>query len=128
MKTFAFIPWQVAKAYTWVISKYRRYDDFFEHAKIIGLFGFLLVCILCYLYFVNMSSTRGYFLKQANQNITTITFQYEILKTKLLDYRQQNRNEIQSTNYKRDIVDISSEVVQLPTTIQLGFLTPQDIN
>ncbi len=75
-----------------------------------------------------MSSTRGYFLKQANQNITTITFQYEILKTKLLDYRQQNRNEIQSTNYKRDIVDISSEVVQLPTTIQLGFLTPQDIN
>lgn len=122
MKTFAFVPGQVMKAYTGVVTKYKRYDTFFEHAKIIGLFGFLLMCIFCYLYFVNMSSTRWYFLKQANQNITAITFQYEILKTKLLDYKQQNWNAIQSTNYKRDVVDVSSEIVKIPTNVQLGFV------
>lgn len=114
------------KAYTGVVTKYKRYDTFFEHAKIIGLFAFLFICMFCYLYFVNMSSTRWYFLKQANQNITTITFQYEILKTKLLDYKQQNWNAIQSTKYKRDVVDVSSEIVKIPNNIQLGFLSPYE--
>ena len=59
---------------------------------------------------------------KANQNITAITFQYEILKTKLLDYKQQNWNAIQSTNYKRDVVDVSSEIVKIPTNVQLGFV------
>jgi len=68
-----------------------------------------------------MSSTRGYFLKQANQDMATITFQYEILKTKLLDYKQQNWNAIQSTSFKREVVDVNAEIVQLPGHITLGF-------
>jgi len=80
---------------------------------------FLLVCGFFYLYFVNLSSTRGYFLKQANQNMTTITFQYEILKTKLLAYKQQNWDAVQSTDFKRDVVDVSAEVVKIPNAVQL---------
>lgn len=71
-----------------------------------------------------MSSTRGYFLKQANQEITAITFQYEILKTKLLDYKQQNWNAVQSSSFKRDVVDVSAEIVKIPNNITLGFLSP----
>jgi len=66
-----------------------------------------------------MSSTRGYFLKQANQQMTAINFQYEIIKTKLLDYTQQNRDAVQSTNFKRDVVDVSAEIVKIPNSVQL---------
>lgn len=126
MKTFAFIPGQMSKAYTWIISKYKRYDSIVELFKVSGAFIFLLVCGFIYLYFVNMSSTRGYFLKQANQEMTAITFKYEILKTKLLDYKQQNRNAVQSSSFKRDVVDVSAEIVKIPNNITLGFLSPQD--
>jgi hypothetical protein len=126
MRTFAFIPWQVNRVYTWIITKYRRYDGILEIFKVGSLLLFLFVCGFFYLYFVNLSSTRWYFLKQANQNITTITFKYEILKTKLLDYKQQNRNSVQSTNFKRDVVDVSAEIVHIPNNVQLGFLSAKN--
>ena len=88
---------------------------------------FLMICAFFYLYFVNLSSTRGYFLKQADQNMTNITFQYEILKTQLLDYTQQNRNAVQSTTFKRDVVDVSAEIVKIPNGVQLGFLSVKDL-
>ena len=123
MKTFAFIPGQVNKAYDWIISRYRRYDTIVELFKVWALSVFLLLCGLLYLYFVNMSSTRGYFLKQANQQMTAINFQYEIIKTKLLDYTQQNRDAVQSTNFKRDVVDVSAEIVKIPNSVQLWFVS-----
>jgi hypothetical protein len=123
MRTFAFIPGQVTKAYTWIISRYKRYDNIVELFKVWSLCFFLLLCGFFYLYFVNLSSTRGYFLKQANQNMTAITFKYEILKTKLLDYKQQNWNSVQSTTFKRDVVDVSAEIVKIPNGVQLGVLS-----
>ncbi len=123
MRTFAFIPGQVTKAYTWIISKYKRYDSIVEFFKVWVLTFFLLVCGFFYLYFINLSSTRGYLLKQAYLNTTAITFQYEILKTKLLNYKQQNWNAIQSTSFKRDVVNVSAEIVKIPNGVQLGFLS-----
>ncbi len=127
MRTFAFIPGQVSKAYTWIVSRYKRYDDIVEFFKLGALSLFLLVCGFFYLYFVNLSSTRGYFLKQANQDMVAITFKYEILKTKLLDYKQQNWDAIQSTSFKRDVVDVSAEIVQIPNGVQLWFLSAEDL-
>ena len=59
--------------------------------------------------------------------MTAITFKYEILKTKLLDYKQQNWNSIQSTTFKRDVVDVSAEIVKIPNGIQLGFILPVNV-
>ncbi len=125
MRTFAFIPGQVNKVYTWIISKYKRYDSIVELFKVSALLVFLFVCGFFYLYFVNLSSTRWYFLKQASQEMTAITFKYEILKTKLLDYKQQNRDAVQSTSFKRDVVNVSAEIVKIPNGVQLGFLPNQ---
>ncbi len=121
MKKFAFIPGQVTRAYAWIISKYKRYDSIVELFKVSALSLFLLVCTFFYLYFVNLSSTRGYFLKQADQNLTAIWFQYEILKTKLLDYKQQNWDAVQMTTFKRDVVNVSAEIVKIPNAMHLGF-------
>lgn len=127
MRTFAFIPGQVNKVYSWIVSKYKRYDDIVELFKVTALLLFLLVCGFFYLYFVNLSSTRWYFLKQANQNMISINFKYEILKTKLLDYKQQNWNAIHSTSFKRDVINVSAEIVQIPNGVQLGFLSANDL-
>lgn len=127
MRTFAFIPGQVNKVYKGIISKYRHYDSIVELFKVSGALVFLFICGFVYLYFVNMSSTRGYFLKQANQEMTAITFKFEILKTKLLDYKQQNRNAVQSSSFKRDVVDVSAEIVKIPNGVQLGFLSAKDL-
>ncbi|MEI6672431.1 MAG: hypothetical protein WCL02_03615 [bacterium] len=59
--------------------------------------------------------------------MVAITFKYEILKTKLLDYKQQNWDAIQSTSFKRDVVDVSAEIVKIPNGIQLGFLSVDDM-
>lgn len=125
MKTFAFIPGQMSKAYTWIISKYKRFDSIVELFKVSGALLFLFICGFVYLYFINLSSTRWYFLKQANQEMTAINFKYEILKTKLLDYKQQNWNAIQASSFKRDVVDVSAEIVKIPNWVQLGFLEHQ---
>ena len=127
MRTFAFIPGQVNKAYMWIISKYKRQDGFVELFKVAGAWLFLLICGFFFLYYVNLSSTRGYFLKQENQEMTAINFQYEILKTRLIDYKQQNRNTVQSSSFKRDVVDVSAEIVKIPDGVQLGFLSAQDL-
>lgn len=127
MRTFAFIPGQVNKAYNGIISRYKRFDSMVELFKVSGALLFLFICGFIYLYFVNMSSTRGYFLKQANQEMTAITFKYEIIKTKLLDYKQQNRDSIQSSSFKRDVVDVSAEIVKIPNGVQLGFLSAEDL-
>ena len=59
--------------------------------------------------------------------MAAINFKYEILKTKLLDYKQQNWNAVQSTTFKRDVVDVSSEIVKIPNGVELGFLSAKDL-
>lgn len=127
MRTFAFMPGQVNKVYNGIVSKYKRHDNVVELFKVSGALVFLILCGFVYLYFVNMSSTRGYFLKQANQEMTAINFKYEILKTKLLDYKQQNWNAVVSSSFKRDVVDVSAEIVKIPNSVQLGFLSAKDL-
>lgn len=82
--------------------------------KFFGLAIFFLFCLFTYLFFVNSSSTRGYFLKQENQKLNTVSFQYEILNTKILDLKQKNRESIHGMDFNREVVDIRAEVVKIP--------------
>jgi hypothetical protein len=104
------------------LHKYRRYDGLRDMIKLGTYAVFFIWCSIAYLYFISMSSTRGYFLRKENQNLSTISFQYEILKTKLLDYKQQNWDSVQGAAFKRDVVDVNAEVVRLPGKPELGFL------
>lgn len=123
MKKFAFVQKKsLTNLYGSFLHKYRKYDNVMGMLKVVALGWFLVVCGFCYLYFVNMSSTRGYFLRQENQKLSAISFQFEILKTKMLDYKQQNRDTIHSSTLKNDIVNVNTEVVRIPTKVELGFL------
>ena len=119
MRTFAFIPGQVNKVYSWIISKYKRYDSIVELFKVSALWFFLLLCGFAYLYFVNMSSTRGYFLRQENQNLSNVSFKYEILKTQLLEQKLRNRGVLDGDASQREMVvvpidPISNSWIQIP--------------
>ena len=124
MKQFAFIQKKsLTNLYGSFLHKYRKYDNFMAMAKFFCLAGFLCICGLVYLYFVNMASTRGYFLRQEDQKLSAISFQFEILETKMLGYTQQNRDSIHSSIFKNDVVNINTEVVKIPTKVELGFVS-----
>lgn len=123
MKTFAFIQNKsLTSLYGSFLHKYRKSDAFRQMAKIFTYAAFLVLCGVVYLLYVNMASTRGYALRQENQKLSAISFQFEILKTKMLDYKQQNRDTIHWASFRRDIVNVDSEVVKIPTKIELGML------
>jgi hypothetical protein len=77
---------------------------------------------LIYLYYVNRSSTEGYFLRQRTQELNSIAFNFEILKTRLLEQGQANRETIQgANNQQRKVVDVSTQVVKLPGNTNLTY-------
>ena len=75
-----------------------------------------------YLYYVNLASTRGYFLRQERLKQDDIVFQYEILKTKILSHQQKNWDKV--TMYvpeNNPIIRIKTQVVLVPSMKQLSL-------
>ncbi|MCX6822656.1 MAG: hypothetical protein NTX91_01480 [candidate division SR1 bacterium] len=123
MKQFAFVQKKsLTNLYGSFLHKYRKYDDVMGMIKVIALASFLVICGFSYLIFINKASTRGYFLRQENQKLSAISFQFEILKTKMLDYKQQNRDTIHGSTFKNDVINVNTEVVRIPDKIELGFV------
>ena len=107
MKTFAFTPTSSLKSlYDNALLRRRKHDMVWDIIKI-GILGvFWFSCLLTYLIFVSRSSTRGYFLRQENQKFNTISFQYEILKTQILEQRQKSWGEIANSTKKREMLTV----------------------
>ncbi|MFZ2151406.1 MAG: hypothetical protein WAZ12_01045 [Candidatus Absconditicoccaceae bacterium] len=110
----------INQTYASLLNKYRTYQGIIDIIKIGGLALTLLFFMLIYLYFINKSSTQGYFLRQANNDLNTIKFKYEIVKTNVLNYKQQNRQEMHETfgNSNR-VVDIRATIVSIPPSKEL---------
>jgi len=83
----------------------------------IGLFISLTFIVTIYLYYINLASTHGYFLRQANQEDEKIWFQLEILKTKLLEYKQQNRETTYNSRRRNNqLIKVKTEIVSIPSS------------
>lgn len=122
MRTFAFIPKKsLTNVYGSFLRQYRKYDGIMEMIKIGTLAFFLVLFVFSYLIFINKASTRGYFLRKENQKLSTISFQFEILKTRMLDYKQQNWESVAGSSFRRDVVDVTAEVVKIPTSVEVGM-------
>jgi hypothetical protein len=93
MNTFAFVRNTEQKTKSW-LAKYMKRHIVFDMLKIFVLAATFLFILFIYLYYVNLASTRGYFLRQANQNYDAVNFQFEIVKTQLLSLKQENREKI----------------------------------
>lgn len=110
----------INQTYASLLNKYRTYQWIIDIIKIGGLALTLLFFMLIYLYFINKSSTQWYFLRQANNDLNTIKFKYEIVKTNVLNYKQQNRQEMHETFWNSNrVVDIRATIVSIPPSKEL---------
>ncbi|AHB41837.1 hypothetical protein P148_SR1C00001G1059 [candidate division SR1 bacterium RAAC1_SR1_1] len=123
MKTFAFSPTNSLKnGYENILIKYRNQDAFLDMLKIGSLLFVFLFCLFIYLRYVSLSSTYGYFLRKENQNLSNVSFQYEIYKTQILDQRQKNWTIVNSTrSQKRDVITVNAQIVTIPVVTELSM-------
>lgn len=107
-------------AYDSILIKYRRQDIMVDMFKIGMLLTVLFFALFIYLRYVSLSSTRGYFLRKENQNLSNISFQYDIIKTQLLNQSQKNREKANGDMSKRQVVTVNAEIVQVPSMTELS--------
>lgn len=123
MKKFAFISTNsLTQCYAFLLNKQRTHEYFLNIVKISMLLWFLFLCWFIYLRFVSLSSTEGYFLRKANNELTAIHFKYEIIKTEILDQTQRNWEKMYWNNHTKQIVDVRPEIVKIPNKSELTYI------
>ncbi len=122
MKQFAFISTNsIRQCYAFLLNKQKTHKYFVDVIKISGLLWFLLLCWFFYLRFVSLSSTEGYFLRKANNELASIHFRHEIVKTEILEQTQRNREKMYWNNQTKQIVDVRPEIVKIPNKAELTY-------
>ncbi|MCF7835092.1 hypothetical protein K9M48_03485 [Candidatus Gracilibacteria bacterium] len=123
MKLLAFTSKKaIHQGYSSLLNKYKTYQGVVDILKIGGLAIAVFSFTLIYLYFVNKSSTQGYFLRQANNDLNTIKFRYEIVKTTVLNHKQLNRQEMHDNFGSKDrVIDVSPKIVDLQSKQDLAI-------
>ncbi len=122
MKVFAFVPTNsLKKGYENLLLKYRNQDAFMDLLKIWFLGAVMFLSLFVYLRFVSLSSTHGYFLRQENQNLNNIAFQQEVFKTQLLEQKQKNWTNLNSSrSIKKTVVTVDTQIVNVPAMTELS--------
>ncbi len=92
MKKFVFLPKKIfKKGYAAYSNKAQFHGILWSDIIKISIVSIRIVwAMYCYLKFVNLSWTRGFFLKQANNELDVAKFNYEILKIKLLEHEKES--------------------------------------
>lgn len=123
MKTFAFVSnnW-LKSAYTSILLRYKKQDALLDMVKIVVLVSVFLISAGFYLRYVSLASTRWYFLRQENQKLNSVSFQYEILKTQLLEQKLSNRSVLDGNLKEREMVVLPIDVVNTSGKQETTFL------
>jgi len=124
MNIFAFVrqKTQQTKLLEGWLGKYIKTHGMFDLLKISALSIVWLGIVFMYLYNVNHASTEWYFLRKANQDYAGVTSQLEILKTRFLAEKQENRKNLHNYRYEYDVVDVPMEIVYVPGDSELALL------
>lgn len=120
MNKFAFISKNsIQQCYNFVLNKQRAHKYFMDLLKIWALLFWILLSSFFYLRFVSLASTEWYFLRQANNELNSTSFKYEIAKTELLDQTQTNWTQMYWNNTNKKIINIRPEIVSILTKTEL---------
>lgn len=122
MKKFAFISTNTIKEYyNFLLNKEKTNRYIFDLVKIWWLALFIIVCLFTYFRFVSLSSTEWYWLRKANSDLSALNFQYEIVKTEILEKNQQNWSNMYWNSQTKTIVEVNPELVQIPNKTELTY-------
>lgn len=120
MQKFAFISSNSIQHFCdFVLNKQRAHKYFMDVLKIWILLTWIIISGFFYLRFVSLASTEWYFLRQANNELSSTNFKYEIVKTEILDQTQQNRTQMYGNNTNKKIINIRPEIVSVPSKTEL---------
>ena len=122
MKKFAFISTNTIKEYyNFLLNKERANRYISDLIKISLMVLFLLVCGFVYFRYISLSSTQWYFLRRANSDLSSLNFEYEIIKTEILEKNQENRANMYWNSQTKTIIEVHPEVVQIPKNSELTY-------
>lgn len=80
------------------LNKYRVKQEFVSFVEIIILSTIILLCIWTHLIYVNQTSTKWYDVRQSRNILKSVSFDYEIEKTKILDLKKINWDKLQEND------------------------------
>lgn len=93
LKTFAYQSLKsFHKSYKGWLTTYRNKQTLRDAIKIGILGSTALIFLLIYLYFINLASTKGYFMKVAQEELNTSNAQSDIVKLEIVKEKRKNRN------------------------------------
>ena len=95
--------WKFHQVYQSWLTKYRVKKEFVTLVEIWMLVLAALFCLLVFLIYINKSSTQWYFLRSARNIYNTTVFNYEIIKTDILDLKKVNRDKLKENNSKTSL-------------------------
>ena len=95
--------WKFHQQYQSWLNKYRVKREFVTLVEIWMLSLAVLFCILVFLIYINKSSTQWYFLRSARNTYNNTVFNYEIIKTDILDLKKINRDKLKENNSKTSL-------------------------
>lgn len=122
MKKFAFISTNSIKEYyNFLLNKEKANKYLMDLIKISGIILFIIICWCIYFRYISLSSTQWYWLRRANSDLSALNFQYEIVKTEILEKNQQNRANMYWNSQTKTIIEVNPELVELPKKSELTY-------
>ena len=122
MKKFAFISTNTIKEYyNFLLNKEKANRYISDLIKISGTLLFIIICWFMYFRYISLASTQWYWLRRANSDLSALNFQYEIVKTEILEKNQQNRANMYWNSQTKTIIEVNPELVELPKKSELTY-------
>ena len=122
MKKFAFISTNTIKEYyNFLLNKERNNRYVSDLIKISLMVLFVIVCGFIYFRYISLASTQWYWLRRANSDLSALNFQYEIVKTEILEKNQQNWANMYGNSQTKTIIEVTPELVELPKNSELTY-------
>lgn len=112
---------QLGKTYKNFSHHIKKYDRAVDYTKIGILFTLFIFSVLSHLYFVNTSSTRGWYFRQEMKTLDKVQFDYNIITLNIAKSEKRLRQNMAIENQKNPAVEINNTIVSLPITKELTY-------
>lgn len=114
MKKIVFLE-SLSKNYLNLQYKIRKNQRLIDSLKITVTILIFFLTLWAYWYFVNISSTKWYFLREQRQELEQAKFKHNITQLEVLKMEKENWDKIsQKSNFWEEKITINSKVLYIP--------------
>ena len=103
----------ITRGYELIVSPKFGYGKIIEYLKVGVLAGLLLFSVVCYLYFVNQSSTMGFYFRGEQTALDAAKFDHNVSTVAVMEKTKSLRSDVISRDDATNTVTMSN-IVQIP--------------